>query len=110
MSKLAVSPLWPMLGVMFGGAWLSWSWFALNSFAIGSASRKREIWLIAFGLALTSGSLAARSSPPSYARSGVLSRLASGTSHAESVAAGAIDRSVSRTRTPRAPIASLESR
>jgi hypothetical protein len=52
-SKLAVSPLWPMLAVMFGGAWLSWSWFALNSFAIGSATRKRELGLIAFGLGLT---------------------------------------------------------
>ncbi|HWZ89712.1 MAG TPA: hypothetical protein VNW92_12700 [Polyangiaceae bacterium] len=55
LSKFAVSPLWPMLGVMFGGAGLSWSWFALNSFAIGSATRKRELGLVVFGLALTSG-------------------------------------------------------
>jgi len=55
LSKLAVSPLWPMLAVMFGGAGLSWSWFALNSFAIGSASRKRELTTIALGLGLTIG-------------------------------------------------------
>ena len=40
LSKYAVSPLWPMLAVMFGGAWLAWPWFAVNAFAIGSASRK----------------------------------------------------------------------
>lgn len=53
LSKVAVRPLWPMLAVMFGGAWLAWPWFALNAFAIGSASRKRELGLIALGIGLT---------------------------------------------------------
>lgn len=42
LATLAVDPLWPLLAIMFGGAWLSWPWFALNAFAIGSPTRRRE--------------------------------------------------------------------
>ncbi|MEM9598229.1 MAG: hypothetical protein AAGD06_28455 [Acidobacteriota bacterium] len=47
MAQLVVDPLWPLLAVMFGGAWLSWPWFALNGFAVGSPTRRRELaWAV----------------------------------------------------------------
>ena len=58
-ANLAVNPLWPLLAVMFGGTWLSWPWFALNGFAVGSPTRRRELALAvggfvgSFALALT---------------------------------------------------------
>lgn len=46
-SHLAVRPLWPLLAVMFGGAWAAWPWFALNGYAMGSPTRKKELlWVI----------------------------------------------------------------
>lgn len=45
LSHLAVQPLWPLLAVMFGGTWISWPWFAVNAFAIGSPTRVRELIL-----------------------------------------------------------------
>ncbi|WPO00581.1 hypothetical protein [Pseudomonas sp. MUP55] len=50
LAKWAVSPLWPLLGLMLGGAWLGLPWFVFNSIAIGSPTRVRE-WLLA-GVAL----------------------------------------------------------
>ncbi len=50
MAHLAVRPFWPLLAVMFGGVWLSWSWFAFNGFILGSPSRVRELVTIVFGL------------------------------------------------------------
>lgn len=55
LSRFAVNPLWPLLAMMFGGAWLALPWFALNGFAVGSPNRFRETALGAGGLA---GSLA----------------------------------------------------
>ena len=49
LSRVAVQPVWPLFAVMFGGAWLSWPWFVLNAFAIGSPTRQREIVLAACG-------------------------------------------------------------
>jgi hypothetical protein len=51
LSSIAVQPLWPLLGVMFGGAWMSWPWFVLNAFAIGSPTRGRETAIAAAGFA-----------------------------------------------------------
>lgn len=48
-SHLSVQPLWPLLAVMFGGAWLSWPWFAVNAFAIGSPNRVKEVLLVIGG-------------------------------------------------------------
>lgn len=48
---MCVNPFWPLLGLMLGGAWLAWPWYALNSFAIGSATRRRELGLVAVGFA-----------------------------------------------------------
>ena len=38
-----VRPSAPLLAIMVGGAWLSWPWFAFNSFAIGSPTRRKEV-------------------------------------------------------------------
>lgn len=53
LARWAVHPLWPLLGVMFGGAWLAWPWFAFNAFAVGSPTRKREAMIAAGGFAGT---------------------------------------------------------
>lgn len=50
LQRFALNPFWPFLAIMFGGLWLSWPLFALNSLAIGSATRRREITLIIGGL------------------------------------------------------------
>lgn len=48
LARLAVKPFWPLLAVMLGGAWISWPWFVLNGFAVGSPTRRRELlWAIA---------------------------------------------------------------
>ncbi len=47
LAHLAVNPVWPLLGVMFGGAGLSWTWFVFNGIAIGSPTRRQELgWAI----------------------------------------------------------------
>lgn len=58
LAKLVVNPVWPLFGLMFGGAWLAWPWFALNAVALGSATRRAELWTLAAG-ALVSLLLAA---------------------------------------------------
>ena len=57
MAHLAVSPLWPFIAIMFGGVWISWSWFVLNGIVVGSPSRRREWIWVGVGL-LVSGMLA----------------------------------------------------
>ena len=49
LSQLAVKPLWPLLGMMLGGAWVGLPWFAFNGFALGSPTRVREAVLAACG-------------------------------------------------------------
>jgi hypothetical protein len=49
LSRLAVSPMWPLLAVMLGGCWLSWPWFAFNGWAVGSPTRRRETALVVAG-------------------------------------------------------------
>jgi hypothetical protein len=51
LSNWAVHPMWPLLAVMFGGAWLSWPWFAWNAFAVGSPTRRRELVVAIAGFA-----------------------------------------------------------
>lgn len=55
LANLAVNPLWPLLAVMFGGTWLSWTWFAVNAFAVGSPTRWRELGLSVGGFVGTTG-------------------------------------------------------
>lgn len=50
-AHLSVNPFWILLSVMMGGAWLAWPWFVFNSFAIGSATRKKELVLVVLGVA-----------------------------------------------------------
>jgi len=48
LARYAVNPLYPMLAAMLGGVWFAWPWFAFNSFAIGSPTRRAELaWLVA---------------------------------------------------------------
>ena len=47
LAHVAVNPLFPFLAVMLGGTWIGFAWFAVNSFAVGSPTRVKEIaWLI----------------------------------------------------------------
>jgi hypothetical protein len=46
-SRMATRPYFPLLALMLGGCWLAWPWFAFNSFALGSATRAREIAVVA---------------------------------------------------------------
>jgi len=50
LANVATSPLWPFIAVMLGGVWLSWAWFAVNSYAVGSPTRRSELTWIAAGL------------------------------------------------------------
>ena len=58
LGNLVYEPSAPLLAMMMCGAWLAWPWFIVNSIAMGSPTRDREIklTLIAFagsiGLAL----------------------------------------------------------
>jgi hypothetical protein len=47
-SRVSVNPFWPLMCVMFAGAGVSWVWFVLNGFAIGSPTRRREL-IVAVG-------------------------------------------------------------
>ncbi len=50
LSKYAFRPTAPLLAMMTCGAWLSWPWFAFNSFAIGSPTRRKELAMCAAAL------------------------------------------------------------
>nr|HEX4317045.1 hypothetical protein [Kofleriaceae bacterium] len=48
LADLAVRPGAPLLASMICGHWLSWPWFAINAYAVGSPTRRRELaWCIA---------------------------------------------------------------
>ena len=51
LAKLAVNPVFPLLGLMLGGVWIAWPWFLLNGIAVGSPTLRREISWLAGGLA-----------------------------------------------------------
>jgi len=48
-ARMAVSPFWPLLGLMLGGSWLGLPWFAFNAVAVGSPTRTRELVLVVVG-------------------------------------------------------------
>ena len=50
LAHITVNPFWPLLCVMFVGAGMSWTWFVLNGFAMGSPTRKRELGIAVGGL------------------------------------------------------------
>ena len=45
MGHLVVNPVFPLLALMMGGAWLGIPWFIFNSFAMGSSTRRKETML-----------------------------------------------------------------
>ncbi len=49
MQHLTVNPIWPLLGIMFGGAWLSWPWSVFNGIAMGSPTLRKEVGLAVLG-------------------------------------------------------------
>lgn len=52
-SRVAVNPVWIFLASLFGGTGIGLLWFAINAFAISSASRLRELGFVLVGLAGT---------------------------------------------------------
>ena len=50
LARVAVNPVWPLFALMVGGTWLSWTWFVVNGFALGSPNRFRELFLAIAGL------------------------------------------------------------
>lgn len=58
LQQIAVRPLWPLLGVMLGGAWLAWPWFVVNGVAVGSPTLRREIAWVVGGFVGTAGLIA----------------------------------------------------
>jgi hypothetical protein len=50
LGQIVVHPMWPLLAVMFGGVWLSWPWFIVNAWALGSPTRVRETLTVVAGL------------------------------------------------------------
>lgn len=53
LATVATSPLWPFIAMMLGGVWLSWTWFAVNSYAVGSPTRFKETTWIVAGLVVS---------------------------------------------------------
>ena len=45
----STSPIWPLFSIMFGGAWLAFSWFVFNAFAFGSPTRYKELMIALSG-------------------------------------------------------------
>jgi len=53
LSQYVVRPDAPLLALMLCGAWLAWPWFAFNSLALGSPTKRREIGLCVVAVAGT---------------------------------------------------------
>jgi len=51
LSRMSTDPVWPLLAMMFAGAWLSLPWFAFNAWAFGSPERGRETAIALGGIA-----------------------------------------------------------
>jgi hypothetical protein len=49
LGHLVVQPSAPLLAAMLCGAWMAWPWFVLNTIAMGSPTRRKEIALCAIG-------------------------------------------------------------
>lgn len=43
LNRFAVRPIWILVAYGVCGPWLSWSWFAFNAYATGSAARRRQL-------------------------------------------------------------------
>lgn len=45
-AQFVAAPMFPLLALMLGGAWLAWPWYIVNGWAMGSATRVRETVLV----------------------------------------------------------------
>lgn len=52
-NEWTVRPVFCLLAVMLGGAWLAWPWYAFNSIALGSPTRRKELLWVGAGLVAT---------------------------------------------------------
>lgn len=52
LSHTTVDPMWPLLGFMLGGALFSWLWSAINSIALNSPNRNRELFTIGVAISV----------------------------------------------------------
>lgn len=46
LSNATVNPIWPFLALIVGGALSSWLWFVINSIALNSPSRNKELLVV----------------------------------------------------------------
>ena len=53
LGELTVRPWCCLLALILGGAWLAWPWYALNSIALGSPTRDKELKIVAAALTTT---------------------------------------------------------
>src|SRR5688572_25304843 len=56
LAQYAVDPMWPLFGMMFGGAWFGWAWAVFNGYAVGSPTRVKESIVAAVGVGTLQGS------------------------------------------------------
>ncbi len=47
---MATSPFFPLLAAMLAGQWLAWPWFIVNSIAMGSPTRNKELAVIGIAI------------------------------------------------------------
>jgi len=57
LEQFIVNPVWPLLGSMFGGAWLAYPWFVLNGFALGGKRRFQDLAIALVGVGASVASL-----------------------------------------------------
>ncbi|HEY4182563.1 MAG TPA: hypothetical protein VGM90_37280 [Kofleriaceae bacterium] len=48
--RYASRPMVAIYALIVAGSWLAWPWFAFNSFALGSATKRRELTLLAISI------------------------------------------------------------
>jgi hypothetical protein len=48
--RYASRPMVAIYALIVAGSWLAWPWFAFNSFALGSATKRRELALLAISI------------------------------------------------------------
>jgi hypothetical protein len=52
-NHLTVNPIWPLFGMMFGGSWLSFTWYAFNAYAMGCPNRIKTLIFAVCGFAVS---------------------------------------------------------
>lgn len=57
LERIIVNPVWPLFAAMFGGSWLGYPWFVLNSMALGGRKRFVDLGIALGGWALSAAAL-----------------------------------------------------